>query len=242
MGRLADRFGITVPCRRRRTRARRSAMSRPARRDSLVAVRAGARLADRLLGSSATFGPLMADISHWFIRRRGIAVAHLRLRQLSRRHDLAAGRAAFHRQRRLARDPYRHRRVLRRHHAAARAVAAAAGSAPAHAVARAADGGARGRPAASLSPNALQALLCVAGLACCVAMSMPQVHIVAYCGDLGYGVGARRGDAVADARLRHRQPDRLRLHRRPHRRRAHAAARLGCCRDRRCCSICCSTG
>jgi MFS family permease len=35
--------------------------------------------------------------------------------------------------------------------------------------------------------NALQALLIVAGLACCVAMSMPQVHIIAYCGDLGYG-------------------------------------------------------
>jgi MFS family permease len=31
-------------------------------------------------------------------------------------------------------------------------------------------------------------LLIVAGLACCIAMSMPQVHIVAYCGDLGYGV------------------------------------------------------
>jgi len=40
----------------------------------------------------------------------------------------------------------------------------------------------------ALSPKALQILLCVAGLACCVAMSMPQVHIVAYCGDLGYGV------------------------------------------------------
>src|SRR5207249_10226060 len=39
-----------------------------------------------------------------------------------------------------------------------------------------------------LSPRALQILLCVAGLACCVAMAMPQVHIVAYCGDLGYGV------------------------------------------------------
>src|SRR5205823_3221029 len=39
-----------------------------------------------------------------------------------------------------------------------------------------------------LSPNALTGLLCVAGLACWVAMSMPQVHIVAYCGDLGYGV------------------------------------------------------
>ena len=36
-----------------------------------------------------------------------------------------------------------------------------------------------------------QTLLCVAGVACCVAMSMPQVHIVAYCSDLGYG--AARG-------------------------------------------------
>jgi MFS family permease len=39
-----------------------------------------------------------------------------------------------------------------------------------------------------LSLNHAQALLCVAGVACCVAMAMPQVHIVAYCGDLGYGV------------------------------------------------------
>ena len=38
-----------------------------------------------------------------------------------------------------------------------------------------------------VSPNALMGLLCVAGLGCCVAMAMPQVHIVAYCGDLGYG-------------------------------------------------------
>ena len=42
-----------------------------------------------------------------------------------------------------------------------------------------------------LTPTAAQVLLCIAGLACCVAMSMPQVHIVAYCGDLGYG--AARG-------------------------------------------------
>ena len=39
-----------------------------------------------------------------------------------------------------------------------------------------------------MTPGALQTLLTIAGLACCVAMSMPQVHIVAYCGDLGYGV------------------------------------------------------
>jgi MFS family permease len=39
-----------------------------------------------------------------------------------------------------------------------------------------------------MSPGALQILLSIAGFCCCVAMSMPQVHIVAYCGDLGYGV------------------------------------------------------
>ena len=31
-------------------------------------------------------------------------------------------------------------------------------------------------------------MLCIASVGCCVAMAMPQVHIVAYCGDLGYGV------------------------------------------------------
>lgn len=39
-----------------------------------------------------------------------------------------------------------------------------------------------------LSSNVLQVVLVVAGFSCCMAMSMPQVHIVAYCGDLGYGV------------------------------------------------------
>jgi MFS family permease len=39
-----------------------------------------------------------------------------------------------------------------------------------------------------LSANALTVLLSIASISCCVAMAMPQVHIVAYCGDLGYGV------------------------------------------------------
>ena len=47
-----------------------------------------------------------------------------------------------------------------------------------------------------LSPRALQVLLVIAGLACCIAMSMPQVHIVALCADLGYGV-ARGADMLA---------------------------------------------
>ena len=42
-----------------------------------------------------------------------------------------------------------------------------------------------------LRPAQAQWLLCVAGLSCCVAMAMPQVHIVAYCTDLGFG--AARG-------------------------------------------------
>ena len=42
-----------------------------------------------------------------------------------------------------------------------------------------------------MSPATVQVLLCIAGVSCCVAMSMPQVHLVAYCGDLGYG--AARG-------------------------------------------------
>ncbi|HRH86646.1 MAG TPA: MFS transporter, partial [Rubrivivax sp.] len=37
------------------------------------------------------------------------------------------------------------------------------------------------------TPAQAQWVLCVAGVACCVAMSMPQVHIVAYCSDLGIG-------------------------------------------------------
>ena len=56
------------------------------------------------------------------------------------------------------------------------------------------------RPASSwtprplgMSPAALQMVLVIAGLSCCVAMSMPQVHIVAYSADLGHGAapGAR---------------------------------------------------
>jgi MFS family permease len=64
----------------------------------------------------------------------------------------------------------------------ARPPAAAAGGA------RAGSGSAR---PFGFSPGQAQLLLCIAGVACCVAMSMPQVHIVAYCGDLGYG--AARG-------------------------------------------------
>lgn len=50
-----------------------------------------------------------------------------------------------------------------------------------------------------LSPAVLQALLVIAGLACCIAMATPQVHIVAYCVDLGYG--AARGAEMLSVML-----------------------------------------
>ncbi len=55
-----------------------------------------------------------------------------------------------------------------------------------------------GRLCSCRSP-VLQALLIVAGFACCIAMSTPQVHIVAYCSDLGYG--AARGAQMLSVML-----------------------------------------
>ena len=40
----------------------------------------------------------------------------------------------------------------------------------------------------NLSPNTLQILLILAGIGCCLAMAMPQVHIVALCVERGFGL------------------------------------------------------
>ncbi len=54
-------------------------------------------------------------------------------------------------------------------------------------------GGRRAVSMASCRDVLFRTVLIMAGLACCVAMSMPQVHIVAYCVDLDFGVpGGRR--------------------------------------------------
>ncbi len=136
------------------------------------------------LGTSAGFGPLVADTSHWFVRRRGIAVG------ICASGNYLAGTVwppivqHF-----VADGGWRATHVgigifcvatmlpltllLRARPSAAHA------SAQTHQAAAGALG---------LSPTALHMLLAIAGVACCVAMSMPQVHLVAYCGDLGYGV------------------------------------------------------
>ena len=146
-------------------------------------------------GSSIALGPLMADISHWFVRRRGVAVT------LTSAGNYVAGTVW---------SPVVQHLIAsvgwRSTHAGigiASGVAivligliAMRGRAPdaravANVVARNSATGALG-----LSFFSLQVLLCVASVCCCVAMSMPQVHIVAYCGDLGYGV-AHGADMLA---------------------------------------------
>jgi MFS family permease len=166
-----------------------------------------------MLGISATFSPLLADTTLWFERRRGIAVAicasgnylggalwppitqhfvetvgwrttyvgigvfcvitMVPLALLMRRRPpLAATAAAPARNTTTGPSPPSPRPF----------VGAAGPIDPA-------------RPL-GFSPNTLQALLCVAALACCVAMAMPQVHIVAYCTDLGFGA-ARGAEMLA---------------------------------------------
>jgi len=147
-----------------------------------------------LLGSSATFAPLVADTSLWFARRRGIAVA-----VCASGNYLAGALWPPIVQHFVESVGWRPTYIgLGIFCALAMPALALAMRAPPPRVAplsrSAGEGrgeGVAGTRPFGLSPNAALALLCVAGTACCVAMSMPQVHIVAYCGDLGYG--AARG-------------------------------------------------
>ena len=141
--------------------------------------------------SAVGFGPLIADISHWFVRRRGIAVA------IAASGNYLSG----------ALWPILLAEVLaesgwRAVYIVMAAVTLAAVIPLAFALRRrlpqevqtaAQNTSLVNALTVGLSPRALQYLLGFAGIGCCVAMSMPQVHIVAYCVDLGFGpaVGAQ---------------------------------------------------
>ena len=151
-----------------------------------------------VFGSSSTFAPLLADTSLWWDKRRGIAVA------VCASGNYVAGSIwpalAQHGVETLGwRETYiwigivcglgmlalsffmRQRPPV--------LVLAAPGSVQSMASER----------PFGLPINTAHALLCVAGLACCVAMAMPQVHIVAYCTDLGFG--AARGSEMLSLML-----------------------------------------
>ncbi|HTR58397.1 MAG TPA: MFS transporter [Casimicrobiaceae bacterium] len=185
MGRLADRFGIMVPV--------------IIGTAGLALGFAGAGLAPGLwayalaqglligAGSAATFAPLLAHVSLWFSRRRGIAVALFasgnylagtvwppivqHFIQSAGWRETYFGIGAF-----CLATMLPLALLLRR---------------PPPMVELELHGVRKATPTAvhalGLSNGALQRLLVVAGVCCCVAMSMPQVHLVAYCSDLGYG-------------------------------------------------------
>ncbi|WP_282151029.1 MFS transporter [Ruegeria atlantica] len=142
------------------------------------------------LGASIGFGPLIADISHWFMKRRGIAVG-----LVASGNYLSGAIWPTLLSGILARDGWQQvyltlavitllvviplSLLLRRQvPAEAHSTAASAAQIKARSV--------------GISPRTLQYILGLAGISCCVAMSMPQVHIVSYCVGLGYGptVGA----------------------------------------------------
>ena len=183
MGRLADRFGIRVPLMIGAVMLGLGYVAAASAVAYWQFVLAQALLIG-MLGSSSSFGPSgrrRVALVRAPARHRG---GNRRQRQLSRRHHLAAAAAARVRHDRLAPDASRHRPVLRRHHAAADAAAAPP---PDFATQWVRQRGLPCRCGHRCALPALQWLLVLAGLSCCIAMSMPQVHIVAYCADLGYG-------------------------------------------------------
>jgi MFS family permease len=141
-----------------------------------------------LIGTStaAGFGPLIADVSHWFRRRRGIAVA-----AAASGNYLAGAIWPLALRGVLDAEGWRTAYLVI-------AVACVALIVPLALLLRrrppldpadvATGAAAAGALRSAFSPRQLQWLLGLAGVGCCVAMSMPQVHIVAYCADLGYGV------------------------------------------------------
>ncbi len=185
MGRLADRFGIFIPL-VFGTVMLGIGYIVAAQAENMLTFALAQSLLIGMLGSAATFGPLVADVSLWFEKRRGLAVAVVASgNYLSgtiwppilthaietigwRQAHMGIGVICVVTMLPLA-------FLLRRRADTTEKPASA--------------GGTRlSPPPANMSLRTIQILLIVAGLACCIAMSMPQVHIVAYCGDLGYGV------------------------------------------------------
>ena len=137
------------------------------------------------LGAAAGFGPLIADISHWFVKKRGIAVAII----ASGNYLSGAVWSPFIGNM-LISSSWREAYFLI-------AFAIPLVVIPlTFALRRKLDKNSPGTKTLyfnsktlelNISGRKLQAFLGMAGVGCCIAMAMPQVHIVAYCVGLGFG-------------------------------------------------------
>ncbi len=191
MGRISDRYGIFLPviisafalC---------LGFNAAALSQDLWQLTLAHGLLIGLLGSAAVFGPMLADISRWFVRRRGLAVA------ICASGNYLAG-TVWPPVMQYAIEAFGWRMA----HVGVGIVCLATmlplalmlrrppprqpdlGRLPATPTATGGYG--RRERRAPLSHATLMVLLTIAGLACCMAMAMPQVHIVALCGDLGFG-------------------------------------------------------
>jgi len=188
MGRLADRFGVMVPVALGACGLGVGFIGAGLAPDYLTFCLAQGVFIG-LLGTSATFAPLVSDTSQWFDRRRGIALA------ICMSGNYVAGAAwppviqllvesIGWRQTHVAIGVFCFATIFPLAWCLRTRPPAIAAPAPAAAKGAAASPGARPM---GLRPGTALALLAVASVACCVAMAMPQVHIVAYCSDLGFG-------------------------------------------------------
>jgi MFS family permease len=184
-GRLADRFGIMVPMMLSAVMLGIGFFAAALAPNYWSYVAASSCIIGAL-GSGTTFGPLVADVSLWFKKRRGIAVG-----------IAASGNY-------LAGTIWPPLLTSMTQHYGWRFAFMVIGTLVVVIMLplslmlrqRASTVEAPGKALATSHLNGgtfMQAMLILAGLSCCVAMSMPQVHILAYCGDLGFGpaVGAQ---------------------------------------------------
>ena len=183
MGRLADRLGIMVP-------AIIGSLALPAgfylaaHASSILEISLAFCLLCGFLGSSFSMAPLIADISHWFSRRRGLAVGIAFSGSyvagaiwppiLQRMFDAQGWRESFIDLALLTLILMALLSLLLYPKPTTNVQLTTAGSNNSNLT------------NSAISASSLQSLICLAGFGCCVAMAMPQIHIVPYVMDLGH--------------------------------------------------------
>jgi MFS family permease len=182
MGRVSDKFGILIPLCISAVALGLGYMLAAASQDYWQFLLAQSVMIG-MLGSASTFGPLVADVSHWFLRKRGIAIAIVTSGNylagtiwppiLQFAIESVGWRQTYFFVGVLCLLTMLPLAFLLRHRPYVSSENAPVSSTPVLRL--------------PTTRPILQALLMIAGVGCCVAMAMPQVHIVAYSVDLGFG-------------------------------------------------------
>jgi MFS family permease len=140
-----------------------------------------------LFGNGGVYPPLLVYVSRWFVRRRGAAIALISSGQYVAGVAWPAlfERGISHFGWQMAMLSYAGvvlvlilpLTLLLKPAPLAPGDASVSRHAPRAAV--------QANRIAGLHPNVVQALICVAGFCCCIPMSVPAAHLVAFCGDIG---------------------------------------------------------